>query len=125
MKLTFPLTQLRVLLTEAETRWPLGLRSRCGIRDPAGFWLISDQGVYLMHNGLFVEGEQFVVYAEECNPTTMPFEAWSTAKRSSFGHACGCDFIDEQIVRDAIDAGSSLIVEFTATTMTVFAQECS
>lgn len=122
MKLTFPLAQLRTLLAQAEARWPLGLRSRWGIKDPAGFWLIGDQGVYLMHNGHYVEGEQCVVYAKECDPTTMPFEQWWSAKRSSFGGDDGCEFIDEEVVRDAIDAGSPLIIEFTDTAMSVFVE---
>ncbi|WFS69531.1 DUF3085 domain-containing protein (plasmid) [Agrobacterium leguminum] len=119
MRLTFPHPQLRKLLAEAEIRWSQGLRLRWGIKDPAGFWLIGDQGVYLMHNGRFVEGEQRVVYAIECDPTIMPFEQWSSAKRISFGCVRGCEFIDEEIVRDAVDVGSSLIVEFASTTMTV------
>ncbi|MFC0808972.1 DUF3085 domain-containing protein [Ensifer sp. P24N7] len=119
MRLTFPYHPLRELLIEAEARWRQGLRLRWGIKDPAGFWLIGDQGVYLMHNGLFVEGEQRVVYALECDPTTMPFEQWSSAKRTSFGCFSGCEFIDGETVRDAVDAGSSLIVEYHSTTMTV------
>lgn len=46
MRLTFPADKLRELLTAAESRWPLGLRPRWGVVDPAGFWLVGDQGVY-------------------------------------------------------------------------------
>ena len=49
-----------------------------------------------------------VVYAEECNPDTMPFEEWWHAKRASFGGDDGCEFIDAGVVRDAVAANSSL-----------------
>ncbi len=119
MKLTFPAEKLRELLAAAETRWPLGLRPLWGAKNPAGFWLVGDQGVYLMHNGKATEDKQIVVYAEECNPDTMPFDDWWHAKRASFGGDDGCEFIDANVVRDAVAANSPLIFEFTETTMSL------
>ncbi|MBP8936883.1 MAG: DUF3085 domain-containing protein [Agrobacterium sp.] len=120
MRLTFPADKLRELYTEAETRWPLGLRPRWGVNDPAGFWIVGDQGVYLMHNGKATDGKQLVVYAQECNPDAMPFEQWWAAKRDSFGGDDGCEFIGADLVRDAVAANSPLVFEFTETAMSVF-----
>jgi len=122
MRLTFPYQQLRILLANAETRWPLGLRPRYGLNEPAGFWLVGDQGVYLMHNGKAVEGKQPIVYALECNPDTMPFDQWWAAKQASFGADDGTEFIEAKVIRDAVTNGGSLFVDFTDTTISVFTQ---
>lgn len=123
MRLTFPADKLRELLTAAESRWPLGLRPRWGVEDPAGFWLVGDQGVYLMHNGKATDDKQIVVYAQECNPDAMPFDQWWAAKQASFGGDDGCEFIDAAVVRDAIAANSPLVFEFTETTISVFTEQ--
>ncbi|RWF05816.1 MAG: DUF3085 domain-containing protein [Mesorhizobium sp.] len=65
MRLTFRADKIRVLLAAAESRWSLGLRRRFRVKDPAGFWLVGDQGVYLMHNGKATKHKQ-IVYAQEC-----------------------------------------------------------
>jgi hypothetical protein len=123
MRLTFPADKLRELLTTAESRWPLGLRPRWGVEDPAGFWLVGDQGVYLMHNGKATDDKQSVVYADECNPDTMPFDQWWGAKQASFGGDDGVEFIEATVVRDAISTNSSLVFEFTENTISVFTED--
>ncbi|TIV58688.1 DUF3085 domain-containing protein [Mesorhizobium sp.] len=122
MRLTFRADKIRVLLAAAESRWSLGLRRRFRVKDPAGFWLVGDQGVYLMHNGKATKHKQ-IVYAQECNPETMPFDQWWAAKRDSFGDDDGLEFIDAGLVRDAVAANSPLIFEFTETTMSVFIEK--
>jgi hypothetical protein len=122
MRLTFAAEQLRELLAHAETRWPIALRPRWGIEDPAGFWLVGDKGVYLMHNGAAIGTKQKVVYAEECNPDTMSFDQWWAAKQASFGGDDGCEFIDADVVRDALAADSPLVIEFTETTISIFTE---
>ena len=120
MELTFPLNELRDLLAAAEARWPQGLRERYDEKDGPGFWLVGDQGVYLMHNGLLVEGEKpTVVYAKECNPETMPFDEWWDAKRASFGGDDGVEFIDAEAVRKAVAAKSPLLVALSPDDMSI------
>lgn len=60
-----------------------------------GLWLVGDDGIYLMSNGLpplWVDPEakeedkkNVVSYARECNPHTMHFDAWWASKRASWG----------------------------------------
>jgi DUF3085 family protein len=75
---------------------------------PPGLWLVGDDGVYLMSNGqpgLLQPGEktkQFVVYATECDPTKMSFEAWWDAKQRSFGGDDGVEFIKLSDIEDAL-----------------------
>lgn len=51
--------------------------------DGPALWLVKDHGIYLMSNEVFPESEMHqprpVVYAEECNPTTMSFDDWWAA----------------------------------------------
>jgi hypothetical protein len=99
MKLHFPWAEVEKLLAEvnaAKTARPL-YEEETG----KGFWLAGDQGVYLMANtsdGPLVlarkDGEShFVVYADECDPTKLPFDEWWANKRMSFGGDDGADFI--------------------------------
>ena len=67
-----------------------------------GFWLVGDQGVYLMANTTDgprakarKENESaFIVYAKECDPTKMEFDECWENKRASFGGDDGAEFID-------------------------------
>jgi hypothetical protein len=120
MELTFPYEQLRDLLANAETRWPEGLRERYDEKDDPGFWLVGDQGVYLMHNGLLIEGQKPpIVFARECNPETMPFDEWWDAKNASFGGDDGVEFIDADVVRKAVADKSPLLVTLSPNEMRI------
>ena len=120
MRLTFAFAPLRDLLKTAETQWPNGTRERWGEEDGPGFWLVGDQGVYLMSNAVFPEGEKPVVlYADECNPDTMPFDEWWAVKNATFGGDDGVEFIDADTVRSAVADGSPILVDFTPTHMSV------
>ena len=61
--------------------------------------LVGDEGVYLMSNGIpnlsrdDGKAGSFVVYANEANPHTLPFETWWAAKRAGFGGDDGADHI--------------------------------
>lgn len=102
MKLHFPISQIRTGLEElktAKTVKPLYERET-----GAGFWLVGDDGVYLMpnttdgtHHGK--GGKPFIIYAKECDPTVLPFDTWWENKRASFGGDDGVDFI----ARDEIE----------------------
>jgi hypothetical protein len=63
-------------------------------------WLVGNRGVYLMANNTPSENP-FVVYANECNPTTMDFDAWDAIKRSSFG---GDDSVEVLCLNDVATA---------------------
>lgn len=58
-------------------------------------WLVGDQGVYLMSNGIPAlpdagGGANQVVYAQECDPNG-PADDWYEEKRRIFGGDDGCD----------------------------------
>lgn len=97
MQLNFPWTGIETLLEEirsAKTVKPMYKR-----KTGKGFWLVGDQGVYLMANTsdgpLYKDRKDderyFVVYAEECNPDKVP--EWRDVKRASFGGDDGTEFI--------------------------------
>lgn len=119
MKLHFPWDDIEKLLTEiitAKTARPL-----YGEVTGKGLWLVGDQGVYLMANTTDGEinskpkqdGKHFVVYAEECDPTRMPFEDWWFNKQISFGGDDGVEFFAlDDIVAFRRDDPTHLVVEF-------------
>jgi hypothetical protein len=116
MKLTFKNEELKLLLNSAHVRWPLGLREcyadEIQGKPVPGFWLVGDDGVYLMHNGTLPDGGvlPFVVYAEECNPKTMPFDEWWNNKNASFGADDGAEFIARDDMEKLIATGNDLEV---------------
>ncbi|PSH69400.1 hypothetical protein CU102_08430 [Phyllobacterium brassicacearum] len=65
MKLTFTNANLKLLWASAEAQWPNGIRPNYvqqGDKDiPLGFWIVGDEGVYLMHNGTAPEGTENTV----------------------------------------------------------------
>jgi hypothetical protein len=68
-----------------------------------GLILVGDQGVYLMSNGLPMlkvdnSESNFVVYADQINPDTMPFDVWWAVKESAFGGDDGADPIDADTI---------------------------
>ena len=123
MHLTFKNDALKVLLADAQAKWPNGTRASYGQEDnpPKGFWIVGDEGVYLMHNGRGAEGSEdtkaVVAYAAECNPKAMEFDDWWANKRATFGGDDGVDFIEPDFILDCIAKGRDLHVHFTADSM--------
>lgn len=120
MALTFQHKGLAALLADAETSWLKGIRPLYGDHHEAGFWLVGDEGVYLMHNGEGWEpGKE--IYSNESNPRTMDFDSWWNGKQENFGGDDGVDFFPASIVRDAVEKGADLSIEMTEGAMTVSA----
>lgn len=119
MKLTFEGAALAALISDAKKYWPNGANPLYGQKETAkpGFWLVGDDGVYIMHNGKLAEGETpnkaAIVFANECNPETMPFDEWWEMKRATFGGDDGAEFLDMKTVRPAAVPGGLLEIEFT------------
>lgn len=83
-----------------------------------GLFLVGDNGIYLSSNGIpeiLEDGtlwnrtdpwpsgtSRLVVYAEECNPKTMPFDAWWDEKQRSFGGDDGFEFLSLETVKSMI-----------------------
>lgn len=116
--LTFTHAALSVLRDDAILKWPNGTRPLYEQAEPAppGFWIVGDEGVYLMHNGKGdpgVEGNQAVVaYARECNPKTVPFDDWWEKKRATWGGDDGVDYIDPDFIFRCIEKGWGLRIRF-------------
>jgi hypothetical protein len=108
--LTFSLYGLKALLADAEKQWPEGTRGYLKESDDPCFWLVGDHGVYLMHNG---KQHDKILYANECDPNIMPFDAWWQAKRDTFGGDDGVVEIEIKTIKAIIDAESDLTVTFT------------
>ena len=97
---TFPILAVRKVIARGEEDAAAngGFRnpyygSRPGEGEKPGFWLVGDEGVYILSNGKLAEGQRpFVVYAEECNPKTNP-DYWHY-KRQHFGGDDGIEFLD-------------------------------
>lgn len=122
MKLHFPWNDIQKLIEEidtASTGQPL-----YGEVTGKGFWLVGDQGVYLMpnttdgiyHKNLGKDDTRLVVYARECNPDTMAFDDWWDNKRASFGGDDGVEFLNAQDIISMASQGNeipdSLAIEF-------------
>ncbi|MBP1886592.1 hypothetical protein J2Z50_004895 [Ensifer mexicanus] len=78
--------------------------------------------VYLLSNGKLAGGEKpFVVYAEECNPTTN--DDWFEVKRRTFGGDDGVDFLDARQLEAMMAASPNathLRIVFEADSMQLF-----
>lgn len=98
MKLHFPWVDMLPLLLEIKTATTA--RSLYGQENPAGLWIVGDQGVYLMPNTTdgvhhsVKDSKPLVVYARECDPTKLAFDTWWANKQASFGRDDGVEFID-------------------------------
>lgn len=112
--LTFRYSELKSLLAYAKQQWPKEIRTGLGLPSKRGFWLVGDEGVYLMHNGQrdAKVDQQPLVYAEECNPTTMEFDDWWATKGATFGGDDGVEFIAAKTVEAAVAAKSDLTIRF-------------
>lgn len=124
MKLHFPWDGIEKLLTEVITAKTA--RTLYGEVTGPGLWLAGDDGVYLLANTTDGEvnatrkpGEKaFVVHAEECDPTRMPFEAWWANKQVTFGGDDGVEFFSlANIVKFRRLNPTHLAVEFRSTRM--------
>jgi hypothetical protein len=109
MKLTFSWSELTRAFEEIDSAKTA--RELYGSDTGKGLWLVGDDGVYLMPNtadGIHHKdgGERVVVYARECNPKTMSFDEWWSAKQSSFGGDDGVEFIDAAELRTLAKAAS-------------------
>lgn len=70
--------------------------------DQPGFWLVGDQGVYIMSNGKLADGQKpLVVYSAECHPQGDP--DWWDYKRRHFGRDDGVAFIDAGLFLASFD----------------------
>ena len=87
--LHFPWRKLSAALDEV--RAASTVRPLYGRKTGKGLWLVGDHGVYLMPNT--TAGKRIVVYARECDPTKLEFDAWWAAKRATFGGDDGIEFI--------------------------------
>jgi hypothetical protein len=123
-KLTFKHDKLKELLLAAEVAWLKGVRTLHDEETGPGFWLVGDHGVYLMHNGVFGEGEKPpVVYADECDPTTMEFDDWWEAKRATFGGDDGVDFIDLPTIQHIVERNADLLLVFQGDELVAYSSE--
>ena len=114
ISLTFKYEKLQELLAEAKNRWPYEIRTLYGEDHGPGFRLVGDEGVYIMHNGRVTKAKkQPVVYAEECNPETLPFDTWWNNKNATFGADDGAEFIEKGIIEQAVEASSDIVIEFS------------
>lgn len=62
-----------------------------------GFWLVGDQGVYLMPN---TASTQPVIYARECDPVKLDFDVWWHNKNASFGADDGIEFVPMEAIEN-------------------------
>lgn len=99
MRLTFPWTGVEQIIEElrsAET-----VKTLYEQETGKGFWLVGDQGVYLIpnttdgvhHKNRKKDDKLLVTYAEECDPEKLEFDEWWANKRASFGGDDGVEFI--------------------------------
>lgn len=106
---TFEISAVRDVITRGET----DAAANGGFRNPyfgegqderekPGFWLVGDQGVYVMSNGKLAEGKRpLVIYACECDPKADP--DWWDYKRQHFGGDDGVEFIDADLLIPGFD----------------------
>jgi len=124
-RLTFAHTDLKGLLIHAIAQWPKEVRTLYDEKTGEGFWLVGDQGVYLMHNGAAherAEGDktgQPVAYAREANPEALKFDDWWETKRATFGADDGVEFIERKTIESIVRHGEDMAVDFTRDQMAI------
>jgi len=121
MHLTFDCFELVALRESARERWPLGVRPLYDRKSNPGYWLVGDEGVYLMHNGALIEDidRQPHVYSKECNPQTNP--DWQEIKRDTFGGDDGVEFIESAVIDQVLEQGGDLIIDFDGNRVAYYA----
>lgn len=107
MILHFDQAKVRALLAHAlaapDHRLTYGQTLKGAAPEP-GLWLIADDGVYLMSNGLPPLAQpDHVVYADETDPETVDPETMDAVKRQSSGGDDSVEFLDAASVQKAID----------------------
>ena len=76
--------------------------AKLGESDQPGFWLVGDQGVYIMSNGKLADGHKpLVVFSTECHPQGDP--DWWDYKRRYFGRDDGVEFVDAGLLIPSFD----------------------
>lgn len=115
--LTFTAAALARVLADAEKYWP-AVRFQHGEKHAEpGFWIVGDEGVYIMHNGAGAPAPAITAHAVECNPATNP--NWYDVKAATFGGDDGLDFFPAQTVRDVVANNGVLTIKFTASSFEV------
>ncbi|MER8929778.1 DUF3085 domain-containing protein [Mesorhizobium sp. M0700] len=125
---TFPLEQVREIIARgiSDAATSGGYRNphyglSPGKDEKPGLWLVGDEGVYLLSNGILAKDQRpLIVYADECNPATNP-DFWHY-KRQHFGGDDGIDFLDAaELERLMVAAPSAthLRIEMTDTSMSL------
>lgn len=120
-ELTFTQAALEPVVRDAVLCWPKGTNALYGQEDnpPAGFWIVGDEGVYIMHNGHNEGAPKHVAYAVECNPKALDFDTWWENKRATWGGDDGADYLDpDTIIEVATTPGALLRLRFTADAIT-------
>lgn len=119
---TFPVQAVRKVIARGEEDAAAngGFRNpyygtRSGEGEKPGFWLVGDEGVYIISNGKLAEGQKpLVVYSNECHPKGG--DDWWDYKRRHFGGDDGIEFIDAVLVVQSFNrhfAASHLGIQLT------------
>ncbi|MHA6688550.1 DUF3085 domain-containing protein [Mesorhizobium sp. A556] len=107
---TFPIVQVRAIIARGQS----DAAANGGFRNPhygldpgkdekPDLWLVGDQGVYIMSNGILAEGVRpLVCYALECNPADQG--DWGHYKERHFGGDDGIEFLDAAEILRLLDA---------------------
>ncbi len=101
---TFPIQAVRKVIArgEADAAANGGFRNpyygtRPGEGEKPGFWLVGDEGVYIISNGKLAGGQKpLVVYSNECHPKGS--DDWWDYKCRHFGGDDGIEFIAAELV---------------------------
>ena len=121
MRLHFDTNKVRKLLKHSKRTKTH--RQLYGNPTGEGLLLVGDDGVYLMSSGV-CKGKPNVVYADEVNPYTMPFDAWWHNKQVSFGGDDGVEFIPIKEVEFILNPNvESFGINLTKSGYSMFATE--
>lgn len=96
--------------------WPNGAADLYGEKTGNGFWLVGDDGVYLMQNGNGEVQPRAIAYAVECNPATDP-DGWWDVKALTWGGDDGAMFIEAATIIEVATSGADMRVEFKGDTI--------
>jgi hypothetical protein len=119
MKLRFATDGVRKLVDHAKAASTS--KTLYGEETGPGLWIVGDQGVYLMSNGIphlpnpDKPESNLVIYAEEINPHTLPFDTWWTNKEMSFGGDDGADFLGVKSMEAALEHARGGFIQLNVT----------
>mgnify|MGYP003110590037 CR=1 FL=1 len=120
-KLTFENADLKRVVAQMKRNHKHGLINctAFGKASEPTFWLVGDQGVYVMSNVILKDEKPEVAYAVECNPNTV--EDWDQVKRATFGGDDGVEQIPitDMTLKNIEDGKLRLIVEMDETSFKV------